>query len=113
MASVSTSAPDSLAISMDTVLSFPPVRLTPSRGPALAGSAIGRRGPMPGVGPPTRDRVHRCRLGLPGGVPAFVRVHALTDQAVSHHVRAAQRGEVDVLHPFEHIADDAQAAGRT
>src|SRR6185295_1083268 len=97
MASVSTSAPDSLAISMDTVLSFPPVRLAPTRGPALAGPAIAGRGPVSGMGPATGHRVHRRRLGLPGGVPACVCVHNLTDQAVAHHVRAGQRGEMDIL----------------
>ena len=80
----STAISDSLATSTGT-LSSP-------------GGAIGTTGPV-------RRRLVG-RAGLPGGVPAFVGVDDVTDQAVPDDVRAGQHGEVHVLDAVEDLADD-------
>src|SRR5438874_3490614 len=81
IASVSTSAPDSLAISMDK---------GGSSGVSLAAAAA-VRGTVTGL--------QRARTGvLTGLVPALVRVDDVADQPVPHHIMAGQPREVDILH---------------
>jgi len=94
-ASVSSSAPDSLAISMDT---FSPCR---------PGQVVGRRVRAPPV----------ARSGSgPGAswaaVPPGIGVHDLADQPVPDHVGAGQPREVYVLHPVQDLLDHPQAAAR-
>src|SRR5918998_6243927 len=100
IASVSTSTPDSLAISMDIVVPLPFAGSAPATGPAAAGGtarhgADGLRGLL------------LLRL-----VVTRVRVDDLGHQPVTHHVRAGQLGEVHVLDVAQDVADDPQAARR-
>src|SRR5918998_514942 len=93
MASVSTSVPDSLAISMDTGRSG-------SASPT--GAAAG--------GGPVRYGVHGWGALL--GVPPGVGVDDLADQLVPDDVRAGQLGEVHVVQTLQDLPDHPQAAGR-
>src|SRR4029453_6227138 len=99
IASVSTSTPDSLAISMDIVVPLPLRGSASSAGAAATGGtarhgADGLRG-----------------LLLLRFVITRVRVDDLGDQPVADHVGAGQPGEGHVLDVAQDLADHPEAAG--
>src|SRR4051812_22823235 len=99
IASVSTSTPDSLAISMDIVV-LVPLGLAPVTGAAAAG------------GPPRHGVDGLGRLVFQVGVVTRVGVDDLGDQPVTDHVRAGQLGEVHVIDVVQDLTDDPQPTGR-
>src|SRR6201991_2591618 len=98
IASVSTSTPDSLAISMDIVVVVP-LGSAPMPGTATTGGAAGHG--VDGLG---------CLLFLLGVIPR-IRVNDLRDQPVPDDVGAGQFGEVHVLDALQDLPHDFETAG--
>src|SRR4051812_231404 len=96
MVSALTSAPDSLAISMDKVPAPGSVGLAPPAGPAAVRVAIGHR-------------AHRL-LGFLRRVPTCVGVDDVADQPVAHDIGATQLGEMDIFDAVKDVTDHPQAA---
>src|ERR1700753_2504125 len=98
IASVSTSTPDSLAISMDIVVRLP-LDSAPASGTATTGGTTGH-----GV-----DGL--CGGLFQVGVVTRIGVNDLGDQPVAHDVGAGQLGEVHVLDILQDLSHDLEATG--